>query len=298
MNNISWDDYKIAYQVAIDGSLSQAGKSLSINHATVLRRINQLEAALDVKLFFRHQRGYQLTDAGHILMEEMPSFIAQFSRLENQLHNVEGHLRGELRISTVSSYSSVLTPLLKLFRQQYPDIRLKLLCTDDIVPLESGIAHVALRVGPKPDGSDLIVKPLSNFATSYYVSQAYADEFGLPANNSELKQHKWVLPTSEKHRIPFVRNVLQHIDEENIVFQSNHFPDVTQAVIEGIGIGPISLAHAKLYDDLVYVPIDAPKTDEAIWFVQHKDLKHSARVRCFYDFLVQQLTAKPQKQKT
>jgi len=292
MNNISWDDYKIAYQVALDGSLSQAGKSLNINHATVLRRVNQLEVALDVKLFFRHQRGYRLTDAGHILMEEMPSFIAQFSRLENQLHNVEGHLRGELRISTVSSYSNVLTPLLKLFRQQYPEIRIKLLCTDDIVPLESGIAHVALRVGPKPNGSDLIVKPLSKFKTAYYVSKSYIDEFGLPANNSELKLHRWVLPTSDKHRIPFIRDVVQHIDEENIVFQSNHFPDVTQAVVAGIGIGPISADQANMYDDLVHVPIDAPESAEAIWFVQHKDLKLSARVKCFYDFLMLHLADK------
>ena len=259
MNNISWDDYKIAYQVARDGSLSQAGKSLNINHATVLRRINQLETALDVKLFFRHQRGYQLTDAGHVLMEEMPNLIAQFSRLENQLHNVEGHLRGELRISTVSSYSNVITPLLKRFHQQYPDIRIKLLCTDDIVPLESGIAHVALRAGPKPDGSDLIVKPLSNFATAYYAAQSYVDEFGLPKNNSELKLHQWVMPTAEKHRIPFVRHVLQHISEENIVFQCNHFPDVTQAVVEGMGIGPVNAEHASLYDELVHVDLDIPR---------------------------------------
>ena len=31
MKGISWDDYKVAYQVALDGSLSQAGKTLEIN---------------------------------------------------------------------------------------------------------------------------------------------------------------------------------------------------------------------------------------------------------------------------
>ena len=57
MKNILWHDYKIAYHVALDGSLSQALVSLRLNHATVLRRVNQLEQALEETLFIRHQRG-------------------------------------------------------------------------------------------------------------------------------------------------------------------------------------------------------------------------------------------------
>lgn len=285
MSNISWDDYKIAYQVALDGSLSQAGKSLNINHATVLRRINQLEAALDVKLFFRHQRGYKLTDAGMVLMEELPEFIAKFTQLENRLHNVEGHISGELRITTISSYSSQLTPVLKAFRDANPEIRIKLLSTDDIVPLQSGAAHVSLRVGPKPDSPDLVVKKLTTLATSYYAAQSYVQMFGLPESNEALNQHYWVLPTSDLYRIPFVRHIIDNIDKDKIIFQSNHFPDINQAVIAGMGIGPLDEQHAKLYPSLVPVPLNLPRSEEAIWFVYHKDLKHSARVKCFYDFL-------------
>jgi len=289
MKSISWDDYKIAYQVAIDGSLSQAGKSLNINHATVLRRINQLEAALEVKLFFRHQRGYKVTDAGAILIEQLPELIAGFSKLEHQLQNVESHISGELRISTISSYSSQLAPSLKAFRDIYPDIRIMVLSTDDIVPLESGAAHVSLRAGPKPDGADLIVKELTRFKTSYYASADYVKEFGKPTTNDTLNDHYWVLPTPDKYRIPFVRHVVDNIDKGRIVFQSNHFPDVNQAVIEGMGIGPMGEHQAKLHPSLVQVPLDSPKSEEAMWFVYHKDSKHSARVKCFYAFLHERL---------
>lgn len=289
MKNISWDDYKIAYQVAIDGSLSQAGKSLNINHATVLRRINQLEAALEVKLFFRHQRGYKVTDAGNILLAELPQLIAQFSKLEHQLQNVESHISGELRISTISSYSSQLAPALKAFRDIYPAIRIKVLSTDDIVPLESGAAHVSLRAGPKPNGTDLIVKELTRFKTNYYASAEYVKQFGKPSTNNTLNEHYWVLPTADKYRIPFVRHVVDNIEQDRIVFQSNHFPDVNQAVIEGMGIGPMGEHQAKLYPSLVQIPLNSPESEEAMWFVYHKDAKHSARVKCFYEFLIQRL---------
>lgn len=290
MKGISWDDYKVAYQVALDGSLSQAGKTLEINHATVLRHVNRLEQALEVKLFIRHQRGYQLTDAGSVLMDELPDLIAHFVRLENKLHNVEGRISGELRITSLSSFSSQLTPALKAFRDEYPGIRIKLLSTDDIVPLESGAAHISLRAGPKPNGPDLIVKNLTKLATQYYVAQSYIDKFGMPQSSNELNDHYWALPTSDKYRIPFIRHIVDKIDKDKIIFQSSHFPDVNQAVIEGMGIGPVSVFQASQIKNLVKVPIDLPQSQEAMWFVYHKDLKHSARVQCFYECLSEHLS--------
>jgi DNA-binding transcriptional LysR family regulator len=171
MKNISWDDYKIAYQVALDGSLSKAGISLRLNHTTVLRRINQLERALEVTLFIRHQRGYKLTDTGMLLMDEMPDVLAKMANLENKLKNVEGDISGELRVTTVSSFSPVITPSLKAFRSEYPKIRLNLISTDNILPLDTGAAHVSFRAGPKPTSPDLIVKkPYS----TYYCLLCYS----------------------------------------------------------------------------------------------------------------------------
>ncbi|WP_091987267.1 LysR family transcriptional regulator [Pseudoalteromonas denitrificans] len=290
MKGISWDDYKVAYQVAIDGTLSQAGKTLEMNHATVLRHVNRLENALEIKLFIRHQRGYQLTDAGSVLMDELPDLIAQFSRLENRLHNVEGQISGELRITTLSSFSAQLTPILKEFRDSYPLIRIKVLSTDDIVPLESGAAHVSLRAGPKPNGPDLIVRELTKLATSYYAAQSYIDSFGTPKSIEELNKHLWVLPTSDKYRIPFIRHIVDNIDKDKIIFQSNHFPDVNQAVIAGMGIGPLGDSQAIMNTSLIKVPINLPITQESMWFVYHRDLKHSARVKCFYEFFTKQLS--------
>lgn len=292
MKEISWDDYKIAHQVAIDGSLSQAGISLRLNHTTVLRRINQLEQALEVKLFIRHQRGYKLTDAGGMLMDEMPEILAKFSNLENKLQNVEGVISGELRITTVSSFSPLITPTLKAFIDEYPKIRLKLISTDDIVPLDSGAAHVSLRAGPSPVGADLIVKNLTRLTTAYYAAPAYVNEYGMPNSPEEFNDHIWALPTPDKYRIPFVSYIVDKIDKDRIIFQSNHFPDIHEAVIAGMGIGPLGEHQAELNPSMIKMPLDIPNKDESIWFVYHKDLKHSARIQCFYQFLQMSLSEK------
>ena len=44
--SIRWDDFRIAYQLSLLGSLSRTGELLGVNHSTVLRSVNRLEEAL------------------------------------------------------------------------------------------------------------------------------------------------------------------------------------------------------------------------------------------------------------
>ena len=60
----SWDDIRVAMAVARTGTVSGAAATLGVHHATVIRRIDALEASLKARLFQRHTRGYALTDAG------------------------------------------------------------------------------------------------------------------------------------------------------------------------------------------------------------------------------------------
>ncbi len=281
--DISWDDYKIAYQVALDGSLSKAGQSLGINHATVLRRINQLEEKLELTLFLRHQRGYQLTDAGCMLLDEFPQLQSGFTQLENRLRNIENQLSGELRITTVNSFSAKLTSLLSGFYESFPRVRLKIIVTDKIIALESGEAHISLRAGPKPTMPDLIAKSLYQVKNQYFASQRYVDTYGVPKNISEFNQHQWVLPSQDKHHIPFVEYIVKQINPCQVVFQSNQFTDVQLAVKLGMGIGPLN--ENDVADELIPIDIDLPPQNDTIWFTYHKELKNSSRIKTCFDYL-------------
>ena len=289
MLKTSWDDYRIAYYVAKEGTLIKAGKKLRLNHATVLRHINQLEASLNVKLFIRHQRGYQLSEAGSILIKEFSFIEDQFNRLENRLVATETALNGNIRITTVSDYSEILTTALKTFRQRYPHLRLQVIATDEILSLSNGEADISLRLGAQPTGTDIIVKKLMTAEIDYYAHQSYVDEYGLPKNTSEYKEHLWVLPSEEKQHIPFVKEVIQHINREHIIYQSNNVPDLSDAVIAGIGIGPIAKHKAIQCKALHLVGVKRPLDENGVWFVYHKDLKASARIKALYEVLSQQL---------
>jgi DNA-binding transcriptional LysR family regulator len=260
-----------------------------MNHWTALRHINQLEASLGIKLFIRHQRGYQLTSAGELMMAEFPKIAHQFSLLEDALCSAEKNISGNLLITTAPGHAPLLNPAFKKFRHSHPKLRIQIIATDEILSLASGDAHVSIRAGKKPDEADLIVKKLATFGIHYYASTSYIKQHGLPADSSEFKQHLWALPSADKRHIPFVRQVLDHISEEHIIYQSNIFSDISSAVIEGMAIGPIANFTASKADNVQAVTAINHQMQDDLWFVYHKDLKNSSRIQALYGFFAEGL---------
>jgi len=290
VQSVHWDDYRVVYQVAQAGSLSRAAKQLQCNHATVLRHVNRLEKSLSIKLFIRHQRGYKLTDAGTILVNEMPDIYAGFSRLDNLLGSVEQDISGNLRITTLVNFSSMLNPALLEFRKAYPKLRLQLISTDEVIPLASGAVHVSLRAGPMPPDPDLIAREIMPINMNYYAADDYVKQRGLPRNTAEYNHHDWVMPSADKFHIPLVKYVMKYLENEQVVYQSNQLLDVQAAVKAGIGIGLVSDRDAsdqKLHK--VKLDQSLQLQDDVLWYVYHRDLKHNAKVQALYQYLLQYL---------
>lgn len=294
MQKLSWDDYRIAYQVAKSGSLSKAAKLLQCNHATVQRHINRLEDALNIKLFIRHQRGYKLTDAGQILANELPKIAVEFDRLEELLGSVEQNISGNIRITTLDEFSQLLNPALLAFRQVYPKLRIQLISTDEIIPLSSGVVHVSLRAGAEPQDPDLIARKVMPINMAFYATENYVKQHGLPTSTREFNQHDWVMPSADKHHIPYIKQALSYINNERIVYQSNNFLDVQTTVKAGLGIGLI--ANHNLGDDASLHKLNItdlkPEQTNTLWYIFHRDLKHNAKVQALHEYLVEHLNFK------
>lgn len=288
MKNINWDDLHSAYQVALSGTLTGAGEELGVNHATVLRHINRLESGLETKLFIRHQRGYRLTEAGKLLLDEMPRLSGQINHLIQKISSSENSLSGDLIISTVSDFALTLNPMLKDFQKNYPDIRIHIIATDERVPLISGQAHVALRIAPEINEPDLIAHRIKELNMQLWASKEYVNQYGQPKSLSDSAAHKWILPNGKKRNIPAIKALAAHIPPQQIIYQSNSFRDIHSAVTEGMGIGPVSSESLNVAKDLI--PIDLPlenSTNSVMWFVYHRDLKENQRIKAFLSFIKQ-----------
>ena len=285
MKQENWDDLRIAWQLAQSGTLTKTGKVLRLNHTTVLRHINRLEESLSIRLFIRTQRGYQLTDAGRLMFEEMPAIEQGINRLVSRLEDIEQSDFGKLRITTTSGHSVLLNRAVESFREEHPNMLIRIMATDETIPVESGSMHISIRVGDQPVEPDVIARKIMPLNIDYYASESYIDRYGLPKDCHEYSQHHWAMPSGSKQNLYFIREVLRYLNDDQIIYQSNLFSDLVSIVKQGLAIGPMVRYEAEKASHLVPLKVPFSHEDESLWFVYHRDLKNNLRIKSFYNHL-------------
>ncbi|MBO8194294.1 LysR family transcriptional regulator [Streptomyces oryzae] len=141
-----------------EGTITGAAAVLRVSQPALSRTLEQLESRLGVRLVERTTRALDLTDAGRRLYERAHSILHQ---LDDALSEAAAGVRS-LRIGFAwSALGEHTVPLLRSWRERYPDIPLRVHRPDDPeAALRRGEIDAALlRTEPAP-GADLEVRPL------------------------------------------------------------------------------------------------------------------------------------------
>src|SRR5271168_4839601 len=144
---IDWDDVRYFLAVARGGSVRAAAERLGVNHATVLRRIAQLEERLGVHMFEKLPSGYRLTDAGEEVLEFAEQMEASSNQLETRVFGRDQSVRGLLRVTLAPPLAShLLMPDIADFARLHPEIEMAILSSEQPVNLTNRQADVAIGV--------------------------------------------------------------------------------------------------------------------------------------------------------
>ncbi|MDF3932667.1 LysR substrate-binding domain-containing protein [Pseudomonas citronellolis] len=132
--------------VARLGSVTQAAAELHVTHSAVSQQLRQLEELLGVTLLQREGRGLRLSEEGRLYALQVRRAlrdIAEATRLARARPS-----EGELVIAVLPSFAQQwLLPRLPDFRARYPQYRLRLLASLEVIDLRQGLADVAIRIG-------------------------------------------------------------------------------------------------------------------------------------------------------
>jgi DNA-binding transcriptional LysR family regulator len=144
---IDWDDVRYFLAVARGRSVRAAAKRLAVNHATVLRRIAQLEDRLGAHMFEKLPSGYRLTAAGEEVLELANQMEASSRQLETRVFGRDQSVRGLLRVTLAPPLANhLLMPDFAEFARLYPDIEMEILSSGELANLTNREADVAIRV--------------------------------------------------------------------------------------------------------------------------------------------------------
>src|SRR6266700_4448624 len=125
---IDWDDVRYFLATARGGSVRSAAGRLGVNHATVLRRIAQLEERLGTQMFEKLPAGYRLTAAGEEVLEFANQMEASSQQLETRVFGRDQSVRGRLRVTLAPPLAThLLMPDFADFARLHPDIEMEIL---------------------------------------------------------------------------------------------------------------------------------------------------------------------------
>ncbi|HEY4291886.1 LysR family transcriptional regulator [Luteibacter sp.] len=279
--------------VVNEGSFARAADRLGIGRSAVSRSVQKLELQVGARLFSRTTRSTSLTREGEIFFENCNPGVERISQALDDMRELRnGPPRGQLRIGAPMGFGrKVVAPLLKRFRDAYPDIAIDLLLDDRPFDFTGDRMDVAFRNGRLED-SQIIARQVVPMQMFVCATPEYLREHGAIESVDALGMHSGIHYRSGSGRIDEwefkvdgrLRKALPPAME---VFNDTDL--VLQAVLDGRGVGQLAgyqvcdhLRSGRLVPCLTqYAPDDR---GHYICYQSRQQLP--SRIRVFIDFMI------------
>ena len=281
MTGFDWDNLRFVLAIADAGSLAGAARSLGVNHTTVLRRLAAFEEQLGVRLFERLPTGYVLTAGGEELIAAARSIDDTVTTLGRKLTGQDLRLSGTVRVTTTDTLmGSILPNILADFRTAHPGIGIEVALSNSMANLSRRDADVAIRPAKNPPES-LVGRQVGKIAFAVYGSPDYMAK----RQSADAAAHQWVAPDDSLADTSVAAWMRAELRDSEIALRADSLLALRQAAAAGFGLAALPCYLGDVSPGLVRVHPPIPAMETALWILTHEDLRHTARIRAFIDFV-------------
>jgi DNA-binding transcriptional LysR family regulator len=280
MDLVALTDFNL---VARYGGFGRAARATGRPKATLSRRVTELEAALQLRLFERGARNLKLTEEGRALYERTAALLTELDETATVIASGAEKPRGRLRISAPLLFSqTAMGRIAAGFALKYPDVRLEVTTEDRAVDMIEEGYDLVIRVNPDPDES-LVGRAFLHdrlvVVASPDLPRPAADHSAPGVVRGAGDRQTWNVVTSEG---PATIGIEPILALSSLIM-------VRDAVRTGVGAArmPISLVSHDLADGTLLHWGDIEGSEIALWALYPSRRLLSARVSAFLDFLKQ-----------
>ncbi|WP_125781223.1 LysR family transcriptional regulator [Pseudoalteromonas rubra] len=169
-------------------SFSAVAEECSVPASSVSRRIRDLEASLGIELVKRTTRHVSITDLGQLYYQHIDEILSRLNYADELLSQSMDNPSGTLKISAPPGLAqALLVPLLRQFRQAFPNILLDLDYTNEYALFGQDSVDLAIRGGPIDDAR-LIARPLIRSGFTLWAHTQLANQL-----NKKFGSANWSL---------------------------------------------------------------------------------------------------------
>lgn len=271
--NISYDHYRIFYNVAKYKSFTRAAEVMYGNQPNLTRAIKTLENELGCTLFERTNKGVRLTEDGKELYEHICVAFEHIQAGEEAISAKRSMDYGVVSIgATEIALRCCLLPVLRRYHQLYPGIRIKILNVSTpqaLRMIDNRLVDFAVVTTPADINSKLTATKLSLLQEVPVCSKSFKikDEVSL----TELLEYPVISLGTGTSTFDFYF-------EEFLKHGCNFSPDIEAATADqiiplvkyGLGIGFVPEQFLESEEDIRAISLSAPIPKRDIILVKKK----------------------------
>ncbi|MEM7170448.1 MAG: transcriptional regulator GcvA [Pseudomonadota bacterium] len=272
-------------------SFTQAAEELYVTQAAISRQIRVLEEYLGAKLFKRSHRQVELTDAGQQFQH---AISVALDLVENATQEIKEQKQdSDLTIAADISMAHLwLLPRFQVFREEYPDIGVSILASENEADcLKKGV-HLALLYGsgswPGFDSRLLVREEIFPVCSPDFLNKRphlktiedLANEPLLDLRGDRWDWVDWQQWFAEKDVA---------IPEGTQFTAFNNLPLLIQAACrgQGMGLGWRNLVDDLLEDGMLVKPFDISlKTGRGYYMLTRSNIRMSPETRTLHDWVI------------
>ncbi|MEN8131746.1 MAG: LysR family transcriptional regulator [Pseudomonadota bacterium] len=284
MHAIDWDDVRHFLEVVHSGSVTQAATRLGVNYTTVSRRITALERRLGKGLFERSSNGWVITPVGERIVTAAESMAEEANTIKRQVLADSHELTGVLRVTSADlCVQQMMMPAIKKFIARYPDVELEIIATVEPLDLAAREADVALRATDEPP-PNLVGKRIADIAYAIYGIPELKSKVEQNPNAPDIPCLTWVGDGTT--RPPWIEKSFPNARR---IYRCTALSIMLEMARQGMGIAQLPCSLGDTEPNLERIPARYVEPGWGLWVLSHVDLRTTARVRIFRDFLVKEL---------
>jgi len=287
--SLNWDDYRYFLAVARTGKLSLAGQQLSVDHATVGRRVKALEESLKIHLFDRSPQGYSLTDAGQNLVTIAESMETGAIAAQTEFGGEADSVSGVVRVGAPEGMATtILAHCAAELCEEHPKLELQVVTMPRTFSLSKREADIAIAVSA-PTSGRLKYRKISDYTLHLYGTKEYLDAHPQVKEISDLKRIRGIgyvsdlIYDKELDYIPLVSpDIKPYLTSSSVHVQ-------LEATLANGGVCILHDFIAKQYPQLQRVLPDEISFTRTFWYIVHEDYAKLQRIKVVSDKIIEHI---------
>jgi len=278
-----WSDYKLILALHRAGTIRGAAEAIGVNHATVSRRLVQINQTYDGQIFDRTSEGYKATPLGLELVNAAKKIETISFEADRKSRATRAELAGPIRLSVgepIAQY--LLSDELARFANENEDIALTVETSIDLVNLDRSDADVVIR-GTQNPPDHLVGRRLFAFYLCEYCSRDYLQ-------NTAQADRRWLRYSKSLTSSDWIAST--QFPTAPVSLKSDDIVWLHKAAVQGHGMIKSACYMADPEPGLMRLPGAVPTKAQDLWVLTHPDLTSAPRIKYFMRYLVDALNLK------